>query len=36
MGAYGQSRLRENILGGVTHDLLLETTRPLLMSTDVR
>jgi nucleotide-binding universal stress UspA family protein len=32
MGAYGHSRLRETILGGVTHDLLLETTRPLLMS----
>jgi nucleotide-binding universal stress UspA family protein len=32
MGAYGHSRLRETILGGVTHDMLLETTRPLLMS----
>jgi hypothetical protein len=32
MGAYGHSRLRETILGGMTHDMLLETTRPLLMS----
>jgi nucleotide-binding universal stress UspA family protein len=32
MGAYGHSRLRETILGGTTHDMLLETTRPLLMS----
>jgi nucleotide-binding universal stress UspA family protein len=32
MGAYGHSRLRETILGGMTHDMLLETTRPLRMS----
>jgi nucleotide-binding universal stress UspA family protein len=32
MGAYGHSRLRETILGGTTHDMLLETTRTLLMS----
>ena len=32
MGAYGHSRLRETILGGMTRDMLLETTRPLLMS----
>jgi nucleotide-binding universal stress UspA family protein len=32
MGAYGHSRLREMILGGVTRDMLLHTGRPLLMS----
>jgi nucleotide-binding universal stress UspA family protein len=32
MGAYGHSRLRETILGGMTHDMLQDTTRPLLMS----
>ena len=32
MGAYGHSRLRETILGGVTRDMLLDTSRPLLMS----
>ncbi len=32
MGAYGHSRLRETILGGVTHDMLRNMTRPLLMS----
>jgi nucleotide-binding universal stress UspA family protein len=32
MGAYGHSRLREMILGGVTHQLLQEMTVPVLMS----
>jgi nucleotide-binding universal stress UspA family protein len=32
MGAYGHSRLRETILGGVTRDMLLDISRPLLMS----
>ena len=32
MGAYGHSRLRETILGGVTRDMLRDTSRPLLMS----
>jgi nucleotide-binding universal stress UspA family protein len=32
MGAYGHSRLRETVLGGVTHDMLLESSRLLLMS----
>ena len=32
MGAYGHSRLREVILGGVTRDMLNRTTIPLLMS----
>jgi nucleotide-binding universal stress UspA family protein len=31
-GAYGHSRLREFVLGGVTRTLLLSTTVPLLMS----
>lgn len=32
MGAYGHARLREIILGGVTHKLLKETRVPLLLS----
>jgi nucleotide-binding universal stress UspA family protein len=32
MGAYGHSRLRETILGGMTHDMLRDMTRPVLMS----
>lgn len=32
MGCYGHARLRELILGGVTHTLLERTTVPLLMS----
>jgi nucleotide-binding universal stress UspA family protein len=32
MGAYGHSRLRETILGGVTHTILKEMTVPVLMS----
>ena len=32
MGAYGDSRLRETILGGVTHTILKEMTVPVLMS----
>jgi nucleotide-binding universal stress UspA family protein len=32
MGAYGHSRLRETFLGGMTHDMLRDTTRPLLIS----
>ena len=32
MGAYGRSRLREIVLGGVTHDLLQHMPVPLLMS----
>ena len=32
MGAYGHSRLRETILGGVTSDLLARTTVPLLLA----
>ena len=32
MGAYGHSRLREFILGGVTRELLQHMTAPLLMS----
>ena len=32
MGAYGHSRLREMILGGVTRELLAETTIPLLLA----
>ena len=31
MGAYGHSRLREFLLGGVTHDLLAESAVPLLL-----
>jgi nucleotide-binding universal stress UspA family protein len=32
MGAYGHSRFREMILGGVTHHLLAHMTAPVLMS----
>ncbi|SMF27704.1 Nucleotide-binding universal stress protein, UspA family [Tistlia consotensis] len=32
MGAYGHSRLREIVLGGVTHELLRQMTAPVLMS----
>ncbi len=32
MGAYGRSRLRELVLGGVTHDILRHMTVPVLMS----
>jgi nucleotide-binding universal stress UspA family protein len=32
MGAYGHSRLREMILGGVTHDVLRNMNVPVLMS----
>jgi nucleotide-binding universal stress UspA family protein len=31
MGAYGHSRLRETVLGGVTRELIASTTVPLLM-----
>ncbi|MGY8961598.1 MAG: universal stress protein [Alphaproteobacteria bacterium] len=32
MGAYGHSRLREVILGGMTRDLLTHMTIPVFMS----
>jgi nucleotide-binding universal stress UspA family protein len=32
MGAYGHSPLRERLLGGVTHDVLRDTSLPVLMS----
>jgi nucleotide-binding universal stress UspA family protein len=32
VGAYGHSRLREFVLGGVTRRLLREMTLPVLMS----
>lgn len=32
MGAYGHSRLRESVLGGVTKDMLERTTLPLLLA----
>jgi nucleotide-binding universal stress UspA family protein len=32
MGAFGHSRLRETILGGMTRDMLFHAGRPLLMS----
>lgn len=32
MGAYGHSRLRETVLGGVTRDLIQSTTVPLLLA----
>ncbi|MBD8892687.1 universal stress protein [Roseibium litorale] len=32
MGAYGHSRLRENILGGTTREMLEQTTIPLFLS----
>ncbi|PID41493.1 MAG: hypothetical protein CSB48_14490 [Proteobacteria bacterium] len=31
-GAYGHSRLREVVLGGVTHSLLNHSSIPVLMS----
>jgi nucleotide-binding universal stress UspA family protein len=31
-GAYGHSRLREWVLGGVTHDLVMRPVRPMLVS----
>jgi nucleotide-binding universal stress UspA family protein len=32
MGAYGHSRLRETVLGGVTRDLIQSTSVPLLLA----
>jgi nucleotide-binding universal stress UspA family protein len=32
MGAYGHSRLRETVLGGVTRELIQSTTVPLLLA----
>jgi nucleotide-binding universal stress UspA family protein len=32
MGAYGHSRLREMVLGGVTRTLLQQMTLPVLMA----
>ena len=32
MGAYGHSRLREMLLGGVTHELLHECPVPLIIA----
>ncbi|HZF46292.1 MAG TPA: universal stress protein, partial [Sphingomonadaceae bacterium] len=32
MGAYGHSRLRENILGGVTRGMLQKAKLPLLLA----
>ena len=32
MGGYGHSRLREFILGGVTHSILRSMTAPVLMA----
>ena len=32
MGGYGHHRLREKLFGGVTHDILRETTVPVLMA----
>ena len=32
MGAYGQSRLREVVLGGVTRQIFQQMTVPVLMS----
>jgi nucleotide-binding universal stress UspA family protein len=32
MGAYTHSRLRETVLGGVTHDVLYNLDRPVLMA----
>ena len=32
MGAYGHSRLREMVLGGMTRHMLLHMTVPVLMS----
>src|SRR4051812_49730722 len=32
MGAYGHSRAREIVLGGMTHDILRQMTVPVLMA----
>jgi nucleotide-binding universal stress UspA family protein len=32
MGAYGHSRLRETVLGGVTRELIASTNVPLLLA----
>jgi nucleotide-binding universal stress UspA family protein len=32
MGAYGHSRVREQLFGGATHDILQEMTVPVLMT----
>lgn len=32
MGAYGQSRWQESLLGGVTRDMLIGTPLPLLLA----
>jgi len=32
MGAWGHSRIREMILGGVTREVLAQTTLPVLMA----
>jgi nucleotide-binding universal stress UspA family protein len=32
MGAYGHSRLREKLLGGVTHDVLRDSSLPVLVA----
>ncbi|WP_456843688.1 hypothetical protein [Bradyrhizobium sp. USDA 4510] len=32
MGGYGHGRLREVILGGVTHDMMKSMTVPVFMS----
>jgi len=32
MGAYGHTRLRETVLGGVTRDVLRHMTVPVLMA----
>jgi len=32
MGAWGHSRIREMILGGVTREVLAQTTVPVLMA----
>jgi nucleotide-binding universal stress UspA family protein len=36
MGAYGHSRLRETVLGGMTRDMLRCMTVPVLMAPDLR
>ena len=32
LGAYGHSRIRERILGGVTREMLLRSPKPLLLA----
>ena len=32
LGAYGHSRIRETVLGGVTHDLINSSPVPLLLA----